>query len=195
MTSSIESTASPAGSTVTGDRVDGLRRRFIERSPFLVMATADAAGRCDASPRGDAPGFVTIQDGRTLLVPDRIGNNRLDGLANVLASPHVGPLFFLPGSPATLHVAGRARVSTDPAHLAATAHAGKPPRSVLVVTVESVRLDGGEAPSRAGLSDPARQIETGGFPTLARLISDQVAGLGAAETAERLAQSYRDRLY
>jgi PPOX class probable FMN-dependent enzyme len=195
VTSSTESTASPAGSTDDGDRLDGPCRRFIALSPFLVMATTDAEGRCDASPKGDVPGFVQVPDDRTLLVPDRIGNNRLDGLANVLANPHVGLLFLLPGSPATLHVAGRARISTDPAHLAATAHAGKPPRSVLVVTVESVRLDGGEALSRSGLWDPARHVETGGFPSLARIISDQVAELGEAETAERLAQSYRDRLY
>jgi PPOX class probable FMN-dependent enzyme len=177
------------------DRLDPHCRRFIELSPFLVMATADAEGRADASPKGDAPGFVKVQDDRTLLLPDRVGNNRLDGLQNILANPHVGLLFFLPGYQETLRVNGKAWISTEPPHLALTAHAGKPPRAVLVVTVEEAYLHCGKALIRSGLWHADRHIEKGGFPSLARIISDQVAELGEAETAERLAQSYRDRLY
>lgn len=179
----------------TQRRLDRHCRAFIARSPFLVMATADGQGRCDASPKGDGPGFVHVLDDRTLLIPDRIGNNRIDGLQNIVAKPQVGLLFLLPGLDATLRVSGRARISTDPAHLAATAHQEKPPRSVIVVEVETARLEPGQALRDAELWDAGRHIAKGSFPTLARIISDQVAELGEAETAERLAQSYRDRLY
>ena len=177
------------------DRLDRHCRRFIELSPFLVMATTDADGHSDASPKGDAPGFVKVLDERTLLIPDRIGNNRIDGLMNILANPHVGLLFFLPGYQETLRVNGTASISIDPEHLDATAHAGKPPRTVIVVGVEEAYMHCGKALIRSGIWDPERRIEKGSFPSLARIISDQVAELGEAETAERLAQSYRDRLY
>ena len=169
------------------DRLDQHCRAFIARSPFLVMATADATGRSDASPKGDAPGFVVVADDMTLLIPDRIGNNRIDGLLNILANPHVGLLFFLPGYQETLRVNGMARISIDPAHLDATAHAGKPPRTVIVVSVEEAYMHCGKVLIRSGLRDPDRRIEKRSCPSLARIISDQVA--------ERLAQSYRDRLY
>jgi PPOX class probable FMN-dependent enzyme len=176
-------------------RLDKHCRAFIERSPFLVMATADALGRCDASPKGDAPGFVVVQDETTLLIPDRVGNNRVDSLQNLVANPQVGLLFFLPGYQETLRVNGRARISTDPAHLAATAHAGKPPKAVLVVSVEEAYMHCGKALIRSHLWDPARHLAKGDFPTLGRIIADQIREADVAGTERMIADNYRDELY
>jgi PPOX class probable FMN-dependent enzyme len=96
-------------------RFDKHCRDFIARSPFLVIASADPSGRCDASPKGDAPGFVQVIDDTTLLIPDRLGNNRIDTLANLLARPGIGLIFFVPGINETLRLNGRACITTDPA--------------------------------------------------------------------------------
>jgi PPOX class probable FMN-dependent enzyme len=176
-------------------RLDRHCRAFIARSPFLVMATADAEGRCDASPKGDAPGFVVVQDETTLLIPDRVGNNRVDSLQNLVANPQVGLLFFLPGYQETLRVNGRARISTDAAHLEATAHAGKPPKAVIVVTVEEAYMHCGKALIRSHLWDPARHIAKGDFPTLGRIIADQIREADVAGTERMIADNYRDELY
>src|SRR6516162_4070332 len=98
-------------------RFDKHCRAFIARSPFLVIASSDPSGRCDASPKGDAPGFVQVLNDETLLIPDRLGNNRVDTIGNLLAWPGVGLIFFVPGINETLRVNGRARVTTDPALL------------------------------------------------------------------------------
>lgn len=177
------------------DRLDRHCRRFIELSPFLVMATSDASGRCDASPKGDAPGFVQVRDERTILIPDRVGNNRVDSLQNILANPRIGLIFFLPGYQETLRVNGRAEISTESTLLEATAHAGKPPKSVLVVTVEEAYMHCGKALIRSHLWDPARHLEKGAFPSLARVLADQIDGVDVAETETMLADNYKNELY
>ncbi len=110
-------------------RFDKHCRDFIARSPFLVIASADPSGRCDASPKGDAPGFVRVVDDETLLIPDRLGNNRVDTLGNLIARPGVGLIFFVPGLNETLRVNGQARITTDPSLLEPLAVNGKVPRS------------------------------------------------------------------
>src|SRR4249920_3178390 len=116
------------------DYVDEHARAFIARSPFLVMSTADADGWPDASPRGDAPGFVAVEGSRTLLMPERPGNNRVDSSHNLLANPKVGLLFFVPGHPHSLRVNGTARLLTDQELRARLSMQGKPARAVLEVT-------------------------------------------------------------
>src|SRR6201981_1319956 len=98
-------------------RFDKYCRAFTARAPFLVIASSDPSGRCDASPKGDAPGFVQVLDDETLLIPDRLGNNRVDTTGNLLAAPGVGLIFFVPGLRETLRVNGRAKITTDPALL------------------------------------------------------------------------------
>jgi uncharacterized protein len=176
-------------------RLDRHCRAFIARSPFLVIASADTAGRCDASPKGDAPGFVAVMDDTTLLIPDRLGNNRVDTLGNLLARPGIGLIFFVPGLDETLRVNGRARVTTDPSLLEPLAVNGKVPRSGLLVLVEEVYFHCGKALIRADLWNPQKQVRRGEFPSLGRIIAEQIGGVDADEAERQTAESYRTRLY
>ena len=135
------------------DRVVPEYAAMIAASPFLVLATSGADG-LDASPRGDAPGFVVVEDERTLLVPDRPGNNRIDSLRNLVEDPRVALLFFIPGVGETLRVNGRATISIDPALLARFAVGGRLPRCVLVVRVERVFFQCARAILRSRLWEP-----------------------------------------
>lgn len=138
------------------DHVHPHYRAIIEAAPFAVLATAGPEG-LDASPRGDAPGFCVVEDERTLLLPDRRGNNRTDSLRNVIADPRVALLFLVPGMGETLRVNGRAHISVAPDLLARFAVEGKPPRSVLVVAVETVYFQCSRAIVRSALWDGARR--------------------------------------
>src|SRR5213594_3005383 len=113
-------------------------RAFIARSPFLLLATASADGRCDVSPKGDAPGFVRVLDDHHLVIPDRPGNKRLDGMRNLLANPHVGLIFLVPGNDFTLRVNGRAAITQEPALLRSLEAQGKVPLVAIGVEVEEV---------------------------------------------------------
>src|ERR1700680_2823510 len=119
------------------DHVNGHYRAFIEAAPFFAMATSGADG-LDCSPRGDPPGFVRVRDEKTLLIPDRRGNNRIDSLRNLLGDPRVSLLFLIPGCGETLRVNGSAAISTDPALSQTFVVEGKVPRSVIIVSVERV---------------------------------------------------------
>jgi PPOX class probable FMN-dependent enzyme len=129
--------AKPSLSTATKetDHITEVGRAFIASSPFLVLATSNGTS-IDCSPKGDAPGFVQLLDQRTLLIPDRPGNNRIDGMKNLLLNPKVGIIFMVPGSNETYRVNGSARISTDPELLKRFEVRGKPPRVVVVVAVE-----------------------------------------------------------
>ena len=175
-------------------RLDRHARAFIALSPFLVIASADAEGRCDATPRGDAPGFVAVLDEATLLIPDRIGNRRVDTMMNVAGNPQLGLIFLVPGINETLRVNGRAAMTRDAALLAPLAAQGKPPLAGLLVSVEEVFFHCGKAMMRSGLWDASRQVPRASFPSLGRILADQLA-----EDAERseawIAESYSKRLY
>ena len=181
-------------------RLDVYCRRFIALSPFVCLATADSAGNTDVSPRGDAPGFVTVVDDTTLIVPDRRGNNRLDSLANILANPKVGLLFLVPGFDETLRVNGSAGITRDPAILAAAEVAGKASTVAVVVRVEEAFLHCGKAMLRSRLWDPEARVPRATLPGLGRMIAEQIAEAGisdqaAAQADADIAESYRDRLY
>ncbi len=146
-------------------------QRLIAASPFFVLATGGTDG-IDASPRGDAPGFVVVDDEKTLLIPDRRGNNRVDSLRNIIANPRVALLFLIPGIGETLRVNGRAEISTDPALLERFSVEGKLPRSVLVVRVDTVFFQCARAIFRSKLWDPARHLERSHLPSLGTIVSD-----------------------
>jgi uncharacterized protein len=176
-------------------RFDRHCRNFIALSPFLVVASSDASGRCDASPKGDAPGFVRVVDDTTLLIPDRLGNNRVDTLANVLARPGIGLIFFVPGINETLRVNGRASVTTDPELLEPLAVNGKTPRSGILVAAEEIYFHCGKALIRSDLWNPQKRVARGAWPSLGRIIAEQVGGLDPDEAERQTAESYRTRLY
>lgn len=139
-------------------------RAFIEFAPFVVLATSGPEG-LDCSPRGDAPGFVRIIDERTLALPDRVGNNRIDSLRNIIANPHLALLFVVPGVGETLRVNGRGRISADAALLESFAVGGKLPRTVLLVDVDAVYFHCSKALARSRLWDPTRHVERSRLPS------------------------------
>jgi len=150
-------------------------RRLIAASPFFILATSGPDG-VDASPRGDAPGFVVVEDEKTLLIPDRRGNNRIDSLRNIIADPHVALLFLIPGIGETLRVNGRAEISTEPVLLERFRVEGTPPRSVIVIRVDTVFFQCARAILRSKLWDPAQHIERGTLPSLGTILADITRG-------------------
>src|SRR5215471_13339823 len=176
-------------------RFDKHCRAFIARSPFLVIASSDPSGRCDASPKGDAPGFVQVLDDETLLIPDRLGNNRVDTIGNLLVRPGVGLIFFVRGINETLRVNGRARITTDVASLASLAVNGKVPRSGILVTAEEIYFHCGKALIRSDLWNQEKQVRRSEFPSLGRILADQVGGISVEESERLTAESYKTRLY
>jgi hypothetical protein len=176
-------------------RLDRHCRNFIALSPFLVIASSDPAGRCDASPKGDMPGFVRVVDDTTLLIPDRLGNNRVDTLGNLLLRPGVGLIFFVPGVNETLRVNGRAQVTTDPSFLEPLAVNGKVPRSGILVAAEEIYFHCGKALIRSDLWNPKKHVARGSWPSLGRIIAEQVGGMDPDDAERQTAESYRTRLY
>ena len=140
-------------------------RAFIAASPFLILSTASPAG-IDCSPKGDAPGFVQLLDERTVLIPDRPGNNRIDGMKNILANPKVGIIFMVPGANETYRVNGRAKISVDPALLSRFLIRDKPPRTVIAVAVEEAFSHCPKAFVRAKLWQAGTAGRPDGVPTL-----------------------------
>jgi PPOX class probable FMN-dependent enzyme len=174
-------------------RLDQHTRAFIAASPFVVMGTAGADGRCDVSPKGDAPGFVHVLDDQHLAVPDRLGNNRLDGLSNVLENAHVALLFLIPGREDTLRVNGRARISRDEDLLERLAVNGKRPQTVLVVAVEQAFMHCTRAFKRAGLWQPERWPDATSVPSMSRMIWDLLPSRPEGQTVEQYERESAER--
>ena len=166
-------------------------RRFIALSPFLVLSTAGADGRLDASPRGGAPGFVRLAPNGDLLIPDSPGNNRLDSLQNIIANPEVGLLFLIPGFDETLRVNGQACLSGDEADLALCRDERRLPRLAIRVTVHEAYLHCAKAFMRSRLWDTAAQTERGLLPTIGEMIRDQTGGDWPVESEAQMRQRYQ----
>lgn len=166
------------------DHVHPHYRALIEASPFVVLATSGPGG-LDASPRGDAAGFVVVEDEKTLLLPDRRGNNRIDSLENIIADPRVALLFLIPGIGETLRVNGRADISTDPVLLQRFAVDGKAPRTVLVIHVETTYFQCSRAIARSRLWDPAIQIARNALPSTGTMLSTLSNAAIDADTYDR----------
>ena len=152
------------------DHIHPHYRALIEAAPFVVLATSGPGG-LDASPRGDAAGFVAVVDEKTLHLPDRRGNNRIDSLANIIADPRVALLFLIPGVGETLRVNGRADISIDPKLLAGYAVDGKAPRSVLVVHVETAYFQCSRAIVRSGLWQDKTRIARSALPSTGTILA------------------------
>jgi PPOX class probable FMN-dependent enzyme len=159
-------------------------RRMIEASPFAVVATCGPEG-LDCSPRGDLPGFVRIQDERTLVMPDRRGNNRVDSLANIVRDKRVALLFLLPGNGMTLRLNGTAVLETDAALLQSFAVEEKAPRCAIVITVAEVYFQCARAVVRSELWNPARHIAEGVLPTSGQILAAMSANRVGGEDFDR----------
>jgi hypothetical protein len=172
------------------DHVNAEYGAFIEAAPFVVLSSCGPEG-VDCSPRGDAPGFVRVADPKTLLIPDRRGNNRIDSLRNVVRDPRVSLLFLVPGVGETIRVIGRARITTDPALLESFVFAGKTPRSVIVVSVETCYFQCPKALVRSKLWDPASIVDRKSLPSSGTILAAITKG---AEGGEEYDRAYPERL-
>ncbi|WP_407147782.1 pyridoxamine 5'-phosphate oxidase family protein [Bradyrhizobium sp. ORS 86] len=164
--------------------VTPLYRALIEKSPFVSLATAGPEG-LDCSPRGDLPGFVRIHDEKTLMMPDRRGNNRCDSLRNIVRDPRVGLLFLIPGSGSTLRVNGRAYLTTEPELLASFKIEGKAPRTVIVMTVEEMYFQCARAIVRSDLWNPDKRVDPRTLPTPGQILAEMSANTVGGEKYDR----------
>ena len=177
-------------------RLDEHCRHFIARSPFLCLSSAAADDTADVSPRGDAPGFVRVLDDHALFIPDRLGNNRIDSLLNLLQNPQVGLLFLIPGVDETLRVNGLARVVLRSELLDECAVNGKTPRTGLLVEVREAFLQCAKALRRSRLWSDDYRLPRDQFPTLGKILVDQI-GLATpvAELETMIEKAYCEKLY
>jgi uncharacterized protein len=170
------------------DHVHPHYRKFIEHSPFVLLATG-AAGRMAVSPRGDAAGFVRVDDEKTLLIPDRRGNNRIESLRNIVADPRIALLFLIPGIPETLRVKGTARVSVNDNLLRQFEVQGRAPRSVLVIHVESVYFQCARAILRSRLWEDAARVDRSKLPSIGTILADLSTSRLGGEKFDRALQA------
>ncbi|NMV40895.1 pyridoxamine 5'-phosphate oxidase family protein [Ralstonia insidiosa] len=177
------------------DHLNADYRAFVEASPFIVLSSVGEQGT-DASPKGDAPGFVRILDERTLAIPDRPGNNRIDNLRNIVEDGRVSVLFIVPGAGETLRVNGTATISTDPELLAASAVQGKLPRSVIIVNVQSVYFHCSKAVVRSKLWERGAQETKPALPTAGKILQHISGGAFDGEAYDReLPERLKTTLY
>ena len=160
-----------ASTVKVADRVTPAYRILIDQSPFAVLATCGPEG-LDCSPRGDLPGFVRVDDEKTLMMPDRRGNNRVDSLRNIVRDPRIALLFLIPGSGSTLRVNGRAYVSTDADLLASFRMDGKAPRTIIVMTVDEIYFQCARAIVRSDLWNPDKRVDPGSLPTPGQILAE-----------------------
>lgn len=179
------------------DHLDAHCRNFLAHSPLVVIGSTRSGRGTDVSPRGDAPGFARVIDDHTIAIPDRPGNNRLDTMSNILADAEVGLLFFIPGIDETLRVNGTARLSREPALLAAAAVKGREPRLVIVVSVREAFLHCGKALKRSRFWHDDYRVDRRSFPSLGRMIIEQTkqTKVTVQEAEEFIADNYVTGLY
>jgi uncharacterized protein len=187
----------PSGPSIAKetDRITPHYGAFIEAAPFFAFASGGPEGM-DCSPRGDAPGFVRVADEKTLLIPDRRGNNRIDTLRNILHDPHVALLFLIPGCGETIRVNGRATVSTDPTLLQSFLVDGKAPRTVIVVSVDRIYFQCAKAIVRSKLWDPSRHVDRASLPSSGTILADLTQGrVGGPEHDRAAPERLKATLY
>jgi uncharacterized protein len=173
-------------------RIDVHMGRFIGLSPLCLVATADASGRQDVTPRGDPPGSFKVLDERTIALADRPGNNRLDTLKNLLENPEIALIFLIPGITDTVRVAGTARLSVDPELLASMAVQGKEPKCAIVISVRQAYLHCAKALLRSKLWQPDYVQPRGTFPSISRMVGDQI---GLSEEDKKTGEARTERAY
>jgi hypothetical protein len=177
------------------DHITKAYQALVEASPFFALATIGPNG-LDCSPRGDPKGFVRVLDEKTIAVPDRRGNNRIDSLRNLVTDPRVALLFLIPGVSETLRIMGRATISTDPQLCESFTIQGKAPRSVLVIAVDQVFFQCAKAVVRSKLWDPATQVDRKTLPTSGKILAEITDGkLGGDEHDRAYPQRIKETIY
>jgi uncharacterized protein len=166
------------------DHINDGYRKLIEAAPFVAVATSGPEG-LDCSPKGDAPGFVRILDDKTLAIPDRPGNNRIDSFRNIMRDPRIALLFLIPGIGETLRVNGRASISIDPDLMQSFAVGGKLPRSILIVHIESIYFHCSKAIVRSKLWEEATKIDRKSLPSTGTIIAELSSGKFGGEVYDR----------
>jgi uncharacterized protein len=173
-----------ASTVKVADRITAPYRVLIDKSPFAALATSGPEG-LDCSPRGDLPGFVRVHDDKTLMMPDRRGNNRVDSLRNIVRDPRIALLFLIPGSGSTLRVNGRAQVSIDPDLLTSFKVDGKAPRTVVVMTVDELYFQCARAIVRSDLWNPHKRVDPKSLPTPGQILADMSENRVGGEDYDR----------
>lgn len=176
-------------------RLDHHCRRFVALSPFVVLATSDAEGNMDASPRGGEPGFVKVVDDHTLILPDWSGNNRLDTFGNIVATGRVGMIFFVPGVDEAFRVNGKAGLRRDEALTSLCEVNGRFPKLVLHVTVKEAYLHCAKAIMRAQLWAQDTRVDRKVLPTMNEMLKDQIGQMEPAEPQELMVARHKTELY
>ena len=177
------------------DHINDGYRKLLEASPFVAIATSGPEG-LDCSPKGDPAGFVRILDDKTLAIPDRPGNNRIDGFRNIVRDPRIALLFLIPGVGETLRINGRASISVDPQLMRSFAINGKLPRSVLVVHIETIFFHCAKAIVRSKLWDEATKIDRKSLPSTGSIIAELSQGkLGGEQYDRELPERHKAQLY
>ena len=176
------------------DHISDHYRALIEHAPFVIIASVGPEGM-DCSPRGDAPGFVRVEDRQTLLLPDRRGNNRTDTLRNIVRDPRVALIFLIPGVGETLRINGRAEITTDPALLEQFAIRDKLPRSVLRITAERVYFQCSKALARSKLWDPDARVERKTLPTAGQILGAIDENFDGKAYDQAYPQKMRETMY
>jgi uncharacterized protein len=179
------------------DALDEHCRQFISKSPLLIMATSDAEGLCDVSPRGDLPGFVLVLDDKHLVIPERPGNRRMDSLRNILSNPNAGLIFLIPGLEETLRVNGQAYIVRDEDLLVRMESHGRTPLVGIVIEVEECYMHCAKSLKRSSLWNPDSWIAKAELPNVAQMISDhaKLPGMNAEKVKASLQDSYTNRMY
>ena len=185
----------PAAVVKEIDYINGSYRKLIEAAPFVAVATSGPEG-LDCSPKGDPRGFVHVLDDKTLAIPDRPGNNRIDGFRNILRDPRIALLFLIPGVGETLRVNGRASITVDPELMQSFAVNGKLPRCVLLVHVETIFFHCSKAIVRSKLWDEATKIERSSLPSTGTIIAELSQGkLGGEPYDSAMPERIKAQLY
>ena len=181
------------------DAIDEHIRHFLALSTFLTVASIDAEGRMDVSPKGDPPGFVKVLDDHTIAIPEREGNRRADTFTNILQSPSVGLICFVPGMDETMRISGKASLTTEPELLASMEVKGHVPMLAMLVHVEEAFIHCGKAPKRGRLWDPEAQIDRSTYPKMGEVIFDhgdyEKYHLTRERTAELAQDDYDNYVY
>jgi hypothetical protein len=176
--------------------LDAHHRRYIEHCPFVCIAAADAAGQPTVSPKGDAPGFVKVLDAHTLVIPDRIGNNKVETLNQLVENPKLALLFMIPGIDETLRVQGSARITTDPQTLELCRVGAKLPPAALVISVTRAYFHCGKAMIRSNLWDESAKLTPGVLPTFAQIVKDELATPMSVDDLQcAIDDAYTNKLY